>query len=353
LILADLPPETPIARNLIEIRQAADRAAVLTRQLLAFGRKQILQPEVVDLATVLNGMRGTLQHIVGRSVEVRIVSTPGLKPVKIDPAQIEQVIVNMAMNAASVMPNGGRLTLETANVVLDEEYAHHYPDLQPGEYVMLAISDTGSGINPDVKKHIFEPFFTTKKTGQGAGLGLATSYGILKQSGGHVNVYSEPYRGATFKIYLPQVAVNSKNSPSRLDDGPMPRGTETILLVEDDPSLREMAATLLQRLGYKVLTAADGVEALSLKNQSDAGHIDLVFTDVIMPNMNGKELSDRFQNLYPQTKILFTSAYTENAIVNQGFLNPGVNLLQKPFAPGALARKVREVLDRNRLAAVS
>jgi PAS domain S-box-containing protein len=349
LILSDLPPESPLSKNVTEIHQAADRAAVLTRQLLAYGRKQILQPESIDLNAVLAGMESTLQHLVSRDVDVRIVPAAGLKAVKMDPGQIEQVIVNMAMNAAAVMPNGGKLTLETANVTLDPEYVSHFEDLKAGEYVMLAITDTGTGIDQEVKKNIFEPFFSTKGVGQGTGLGLATCYGILKQSGGHINVYSELSRGATFKIYMPQVEATAKISAPRPPAAQLPRGTETILLVEDDPALREMAGTLLTRLGYTVLTASNGVEALSLKHQHGAEHVDLVFTDVVMPHMSGKELSDRFRVLYPQTKILFTSAYTENAIVHQGTLTPGVILLQKPFTPSALAVKVREVLDGDNL----
>jgi signal transduction histidine kinase/ActR/RegA family two-component response regulator len=349
LILGDLPSDSPLSKNVTEIHRAADRAATLTRQLLAYGRKQILQPETIDLNVVLAGMESTLQHLLGRDVDVRIVPGAGLKAVKIDPGQIEQVIVNLAMNAAAVMPNGGKFTLETANATLDSEYVSHFEGLKAGEYVMLAMTDTGTGISPEVKKNLFEPFFTTKGVGQGPGLGLATCYGILKQSGGHINVYSELSRGATFKIYLPQAGARSKIPALPPTVAPLPRGTETILLVEDDPSLREMASTLLTRLGYTVLTAADGLQALNVKHQRGVGHVDMVFTDVVMPHMSGKELADRFQVLYPQTKILFTSAYTENAIVHQGVLNSGVILLQKPFTPTALAVKVREVLDGDKL----
>jgi CheY-like chemotaxis protein len=211
---------------------------------------------------------------------------------------------------------------------------------------MVAITDTGIGMSEEVKARAFEPFFSTKAVGQGTGLGLATCYGILKQSDGHINVYSEPARGSTFKIYLPQVEQKTKTSFPRLKSPDLPRGTETILLAEDDPSLLEMSATLLRRLGYTVLTAGNGVEALNLKHQRDIGHVDLLFTDVVMPHMSGKELSDRIRAIYPHTKILFTSAYTESAIVHQGMLNEGVILLQKPFTPSALAFKVREVLDQ-------
>jgi CheY-like chemotaxis protein len=262
-----------------------------------------------------------------------------------DPGQLEQVIVNLVMNAAEAMPNGGKLTLETTNVLLDEESVGRHPELKPGAYVLLAVTDTGAGMSAEVKARVFEPFFTTKGVGEGTGLGLSTCYGIVKQSGGHLSVYSEPGRGTTFKIYLPQVEPDAKIPLQRLDSPDLPRGTETILLVEDDPALREMAATLLRRLGYTVLAAANGLEALSLKQQRGTGHVDLLFTDVVMPHMSGRELADRVRALYPQTRILFTSAYTENAIVHQGVLDKGVALLQKPFTPGALARRLREVLD--------
>jgi signal transduction histidine kinase len=344
-LISSLSTRDPRAKSAQEIRQAAERAATLTRQLLAYGRKQILQPEIVDLNEVLANMSNTIQHLMGTEVGVRIVAAPELKTVKIDPGQMEQVIVNMAMNAADAMPNGGRLTLETANVVLDEEYVRHFHKLKAGNYVMLALSDTGMGMEEEVKARVFEPFFTTKEVGRGTGLGLATCYGIIKQSDGHINVYSEIARGTTFKIYLPQVERPAKTTSPRSKPPDLPGGTETILLAEDDPSLLEMSASLLRRLGYTVLTAANGMEALNLKQQRDIGHIDLLLTDVIMPHMSGKELSDRIRMIYPDTKILFTSAYAENAIVHQGVLDNDVVLLQKPFTPSALANKVREVLD--------
>jgi PAS domain S-box-containing protein len=346
LLLSDLPPGSPLANNAAEINNAATRAATLTRQLLAYGRKQFLRPENLDLNSVLTGMESTLRHLMGRGVELVVVPGAGLKVVNADAGQIEQVIMNLAMNAADAMPNGGKLMLETANVSLDEDYVSRFHELKAGEYVMLAITDTGTGMSEEIKARVFEPFFTTKDIGEGTGLGLSTCYGILKQSGGHISVYSELARGATFKIYLPQVAPRPKIIIPHRDLPDLPRGTETILLAEDDPALREMAATLLRRLGYVVLVAANGVEALSLNHRRDSEHIDLLFTDVVMPHMNGRELSDRVRALYPHTRILFTSAYTENAIIHQGVLNKGVTLLQKPFTPSALALKVREVLDQ-------
>jgi PAS domain S-box-containing protein len=346
LMLSDLPEGNPLRKNAAQIHQAADRAATLTRQLLAYGRKQILQPDILDLNTVLAGMENTLRHLAGHDVDVRITPSASTMLVKADPGQIEQVIVNIVMNAADAMPRGGKLTLETAGTVLDPEYVSRFPDLKAGEYVMLAITDTGAGMSEAVMGRLFEPFFTTKEVGKGTGLGLATCHGIIKQSGGHINVYSEPGRGATFKIYLPTVQLEKKAPAPPLKSPGLPHGTETILLVEDDPALREMAAELLGRLGYTVLTAANGLEALNVPHQPATGHIDLLFTDVVMPHMSGKELADRVRALYPHTKILFTSAYTENAIVHQGVLNPGITLLQKPFTPSALAHKVREVLEQ-------
>jgi two-component system, cell cycle sensor histidine kinase and response regulator CckA len=358
LLLGDLPAGSPLAKNATEISQAAERAATLTRQLLAYGRKQILQPEILDLNSVLAGMESTLRHLMGQGADVRLAPAAGLKAVTADAGQIEQVIMNLAINARDAMPNGGKLTLETANVTLDQEYVSRHPELKPGDYVMLAITDTGAGMSEEVKARVFEPFFSTKGVGQGTGLGLSTCYGIIKQSGGHISVCSEPGRGTTFTIYLPQVEPQTKIPIQRLDspcgivgtaalqetgriipqgEPDLPRGTETILLVEDDPALREMAATLLRRLGYTVLAAANGIEALSLKQQRDSGHIDLLFTDVVMPHMSGKELSERVGALSPHTRILFTSAYTGNAMVHQGVLSPGVALLQKPFTPSALA----------------
>jgi PAS domain S-box-containing protein len=345
LLLGDLPAGSPLVKNATEINQAAGRAAKLTRQLLAYGRKQILQPETLDLNRVIAGMEGMFHHLMGADVETQILPAPGLHAVKADAGQIEQVIMNMAINARDAMPNGGKFSLETANVSFEQESVGRSPELKPGDYVMLAITDTGAGMSEGAKARMFEPFFTTKGVGRGTGLGLSTCYGIIKQSGGHISVYSEPGRGATFKIYLPRVEPQSKISMERLAPPALPRGTETIMLVEDDPALREMAATLLRRLGYTVLAAANGIEALSLKQQRDTGHIDLLFTDVVMPHMSGKELADRVRALYPHTRILFTSAYTENAIVHQGVLDKGVALLQKPFTPSALAHKLREVLD--------
>jgi two-component system, cell cycle sensor histidine kinase and response regulator CckA len=346
LLLGDLPARSPLVKNAMEISQAAGRAATLTRQLLAYGRKQILQPETLDFNRLIVGMESVFRLLMGVDVDTRIIPGSGLQSVKADAGQIEQVIMNIVINARDAMPQGGKLTLETANVSFDQDSVDRYSELKAGDYVMLAITDTGGGIAEEQQAHLFEPFFTTKVVGQGTGLGLSMCYGIIKQSGGHISVYSEVGRGTTFKIYLPQVQQQTKLPVPRPALPSLPRGTETILLVEDDPALREMAGTLLKRLGYTVWSVANGIEALTLKQQQDVGHVDLLFTDVVMPHMSGKELADRVETLYPHTKILFTSAYTESAIVHQGVLNQGVALLQKPFTPSALARKVREVLEQ-------
>jgi two-component system, cell cycle sensor histidine kinase and response regulator CckA len=346
LLIGDLAPESPLVKNATEINKAAVRASTLTRQLLAYGRKQILQPEILDLSRVLADMGGTLQHLMGPDVKIRISPAVGVRTVRVDAGQIEQVIVNMAMNARDAMPNGGQLILEMLNVTFDKDTVGFYPELKPGDYVMLAIADTGMGMSTDIQARLFEPFFSTKDIGQGTGLGLSTCYGIIKQSGGHISVYSELGRGTTFKIYLPQVDQPAKALVVPSSPEALPHGTETILLVEDDPALREMAADLLGRLGYKILTAANGIEAMGLRQRKNIGHIDLLFTDVVMPHMSGKELSERIRVLSPHTRILFSSAYTENAIVHQGILDAGVSLLQKPFTPSALAKKVRDSLDQ-------
>ncbi len=291
-------------------------------------------------------MEGVLRHLMGAEVDTQIVPAPVLHAVKADVGQIEQVIMNLAINARDAMPKGGKFLLETANVSFEQDSVGRYPELKPGGYAMLAITDTGMGMSADVKARVFDPFFSTKATGEGTGVGLSTCYGIIKQIGGHISVYSEPARVTTIKIYLPHFESEVEITTRQIAVPDLPRGTETILLVEDDPALREMAATLLRRLGYTVLAAANGIEALGLKQQRGIGHVDLLFTDVVMPHMNGKELADRVQALYPHTRILFTTAFTENAIVHQGVLNKGAALLQKPFAPSALARKLREVLDQ-------
>jgi len=337
--------ETHSARQAIEnVLKAADRASGLTRQLLAFSRRQILRPEVLNLNDVITEMSNIVSRIIGEDIESRLVLDPGLWNVKVDKGQIEQVIMNLVSNARDAMPDGGVLTIQTSNVLLDEEYAKRHTSVVPGEYVMMAIEDTGIGMSEDVKAHIFEPFFTTKELGKGTGLGLATVYGIVKQSGGNIWVYSEMGEGTTFKIYLPRIkeGITSCSVTVRTDE--MPQGKETILVVEDNDDVRGFITAVLRELGYSIFEARDGVEALSLCNERK-GDFDLVITDVIMPNMNGDRLASRIGELYPEIKVLYMSGYADNIITEKGILKEGINYLQKPITAMALAQEVRRVLD--------
>lgn len=345
LLSTNLPARDALRKSADEIRSVAERAATLTRQLLAYGRKQILRPEILDLNSVLADMEITLRHLMRRGGEVRLEPAAGLQAVKADAGQIEHVIMNMAMNAADAMTQGGTLTLGTSNVTLDQEYVTRFPELKPGEYVMLSIKDTGTGMSEEIKGRIFEPFFTTKGVGEGTGLGLSTCYGIIKQSGGHVSVQSEVGRGTIFKIYLPPVKQKTTILAQHPDSNEMPRGTETILLVEDDSIWREMSATLLGQLGYRVLEAANGLEALNLQQQSKVTPIDLLITMVGMSNLDGMEFAKRVRQFDPNTRILFTSTSSESTVVHQQILHRGGAYLQKPFTPSRLAHKLREVLD--------
>jgi len=331
--------------NIEEIAAAAERAASLTRQLLAFSRKQTLQPKVLDLNAVVSNLDNMLRRLIGEDIEFITKLAPDLQTVKADPGQIEQVIMNLAVNARDAMPQGGRLIVETANASLDREYARLHEDVRAGEHVMLAVTDTGCGMSDEVKARLFEPFFTTKPQGQGTGLGLATCYGVVKQSGGHINVYSEVNRGTTFKVYLPCASQLMSHSASTTRATGRASGHETILLVEDDASVRGLNARLLRAKGYTVIEASNGKEALGMVAQGANGDIKLLLTDVIMPEMGGKELAQRFRATHPQTKVLFCSGYTQEAIDRGGELEPGTAFLQKPFTPVLLASKVREVLD--------
>ena len=339
-----LPPDAH--RHLSEITQATERAAHLTRQLLAFSRRQALEPRVVSLNDVLSNMDKMLRRLIAENIEFTTRPAKDLWAVCVDVGQIEQVVVNLAVNARDAMPDGGRLVLETANADLDEEYARSHSDVTPGHYVMLVVSDTGVGMANEVKERIFEPFFTTKEMGKGTGLGLPTCYGIVKQSGGHIWVYSEPGKGTTFKIYLPRVEKEPGALPRREDTADLPPGgNETILLVEDDASVRAVASRILRDQGYTVLEAGNGEEALHVARRAPGKTIHLVLTDVVMPEMGGKELSQRLKALRPSVKVLFASGYTETAVVRNSAFEPGFALLQKPFTKIALARKVREALD--------
>jgi two-component system, cell cycle sensor histidine kinase and response regulator CckA len=344
-ILADgVSKSGALADATAQIRSAADRAAGITRQLLAFSRKQVLQPRVINLNDIMLSLDTMLRRLIGEDIEVLTVPSRDLGAVKADPGQIEQVIMNLALNARDAMPHGGKLTLETENADLDKDYAHDHEPLQPGRYVMLAVSDTGAGMGPATRARIFEPFFTTKEVGKGTGLGLSMVYGIIKQSGGYIWVYSEPDRGTTFKIYFPRVDQAVETIAAEKRPSGMQRGTETILLVEDDTQLRQLSTSILTHCGYRVLAASTTEEGLSLcrANQRD---IRLLVTDVIMPGMNGQQLAEQVKQISPQTRVLYISGYTSNAIVHYGMLDAGLWFLPKPFSLSALVAKVRDVLD--------
>jgi PAS domain S-box-containing protein len=328
-----------------EIARAAERASSLTRQLLAFSRKQMLDMKVLDLNAVITENLKMLTRLIGEDISLVMIPGAEIGAVKADPGQIEQVILNLAVNARDAMPRGGKLTIETANVTLDEDYARLHAPVKPGEYVMLAISDTGSGMDPETQSHIFEPFFTTKGT-KGTGLGLSTVYGIIKQSEGYIWPYSEPGKGTAFKIYLPRVTATGEPVPVQapITNVPLLPAHETILLVEDEESLRQMGRVFLERQGYVVLEAVDGASAIQISS-SYPGHIHLLLTDVIMPGMNGRELAQRISAVRPETRVLYMSGYTENVIGHNGMLDEGIVFLQKPFTLPALKTKVREVLD--------
>ncbi len=329
--------------DLEAIERAGARAAELTGQLLAFARRQVIEPRVIDLNTLTSQIDRMLRRLIGEHVELQTALEPSLWPVRADPAQMEQVLLNLAVNARDAMPNGGTLTLETANVVLDEGYVSTHADVTPGDYVMLAVSDSGEGIEPELLPMIFEPFFTTKPSGVGTGLGLATCYGIVRQAGGHIWAYSERGKGATFKIYLPRVEGVAGEAAGDQPATPA-RGNETVLLVEDDVSVRAIAVRALRAQGFVVLEASDGVEALEVARAFN-GAIHILVTDVVMPRLGGKELAARLVEERPEVKVLFASGYTRNAIVHQGVLEQGTHFLQKPYVPATLTKKVREVLD--------
>jgi CheY-like chemotaxis protein len=328
-----------------EIQKAGESAAALTRQLLAFSRKQIIEPTLLDLNVVVTEMRAMLGRLIGEDVKVLMGLRPELDPVKADRGQIEQIVLNLAVNARDAMPRGGTLTIQTANVELDAHYAATHHSMTPGRYVALTVTDTGTGMTPEVQARLFEPFFTTKELGKGTGLGLATVHGIVTGSGGTVNVHSEVGRGTSFTVYFPrgdaaEMVVAARQSLAR----PHARRAETVLVVEDAEGLRELARRLLQRQGYTVLVAADAHQALRLFEQNAS--IDVLLTDVVMPGASGPELTRRLVAQRPALKVIYMSGYTEEAIVQHGVLNPGIAFLHKPFTSETLGRKIREVLDR-------
>jgi two-component system, cell cycle sensor histidine kinase and response regulator CckA len=346
LSTAALPPDAALVANLLEIDHAVDSAASLTQQLLAFSRQQIITPRILDVDALVRRTLGMLRRLLGEHIVLEYVPGNALGSVRFDPGQAEQILVNLAVNARDAMPDGGQLTIETANIVLDDAYALRHPGVVAGEYVMLTISDTGAGMSADTREHAFEPFYTTKLPGRGTGLGLAMIHGSISQHGGHIEVYSELGVGTTFRIHLPRVeAAAVVEAP--VVRGDVPGGGERILLVEDDPRLRRLAERLLRQFGYAVFPMSHGDEALAWLEREDAA-VDLLLTDVIMPGMNGKVLAERVEQLRPGVRILFMSGYTANVIVHHGVLKEGVEFLPKPFTMMSLATRVREVLDTGR-----
>ena len=343
LLLADLPAGSDLRPDVEEVAKAADRAGALTRQLLTISRDQVVQAEVLDLNAVIVNMEQMLRRLIGEDVQLETALAPELEEVRVDPGQVEQVLLNLAANARDAMPRGGKLTIETASVELDDSYAQSHNGVQPGRYVLLAVSDTGTGIDGSVLPHIFEPFFTTKRQGRGTGLGLSIVYGIVRQSGGHIWVYSEPGKGTTFKIYLP-VTEREETVPWPAPvSAPSEHGAGVILLVEDQEAVRAMLTKALAARGYTLLEAADGEEAVRLL-AGRQGPIDLLITDVVMPVMSGRELAERLAAERPGMKVLFISGFADRAIVHHGMLSPGINYLQKPFPLSELTRKVEQIL---------
>lgn len=345
MVLMDIDSNHPFYRELEQIKKAAQKAANLTRQLLAFSRKQILRPEILDLNEIVRGLKNMLGRLIHENIELNMMDlAPDLSPIEADPGQLEQVIINLAVNARDAMPDGGKLSIETKNVELDEYYASRHAAVKPGLYVMMAVRDTGAGMTKEVQERIFEPFFTTKAEGKGTGLGLSTVYGIVKQSSGNIYVYSEPGMGTTFKIYLPRLESAAVERKEATEAKRSPKGTETILTVEDDEILRNVVVKSLSRVGYRVLTAANGEEALRICLEHREP-IHLLLTDMIMPGISGKALAGKAKELRPDLKVLFMSGYADSGIVENGVLEKGTAFIQKPFTGRDLAVQVRKALE--------
>jgi two-component system cell cycle sensor histidine kinase/response regulator CckA len=347
MIIGDLKPDEPLRADIEEIRRAGLRAADLTRQLLAFSRRQVLETKIVNLNDNLVRMEKMVARLLRADVALTIIHASDLWNVKVDPGQFEQIVMNLAVNARDAMPQGGKVTIKMANVVLDEDYARTHPDVQSGEYVEIAVSDTGLGMDQETQARIFEPFFTTKEKGKGTGLGLATVFGIVRQSAGHIWVYSEPGMGTTFRVYFPRFGGNAERPTSAPTELASERGSETILLVEDEDQVRVLARNILRRSGYVVLDVPNGGEALLICEQHGA-EIHLLLTDVVLPRMSGRQLAERLAILRPDMKVLFMSGYTDDAIFQHGIIDSGVAFLQKPLTPTSLTRRVRAVLDEPR-----
>ncbi len=344
IALDSVPKGHPIESELAEIKRAAQRATGLTSQLLAFSRKQIMQPKVFNVNNLITGMEQMLRRLIREDIELVISGHPELWKIRADPGQIEQAIMNLVVNARDAMSSGGRLSVETANQSLNETYRWEHPEVRPGEYVMVAVSDTGAGMDKGTLSRIFEPFFTTKEKGRGTGLGLPTAYGIIKQSDGYIFCYSELGKGTTFKIYLPRASTEVDGELTSAAAGLDLRGKATILLVEDEEAVRSLACTVLTAQGYTVIEARDGEEALSLMGKGGLG-VELLLTDVVMPRMNGKELARRISAMLPGVRVLFMSGYTENVVAREDILGPGTDFIQKPFDTKALLRKIKENLS--------
>ncbi|MCE5249065.1 PAS domain S-box protein [bacterium] len=341
LIKTRLHNDDPLLNDVVEIEKAASHARDITRQLLAFSRKQIISPRPMDLNDLITSTQKTLARLIGEDIDLRFHPDKDLWKIRFDPTQIEQILINLAVNARDAMPNGGMITIETANVLIENTLSHEQSEFPPGYYVMLSLSDNGAGMRKETLSHVFEPFFTTKEVGKGTGLGLATVYGIVKQNGGFINVYSEPGQGTTFKIHIP--GINEEKTTENNEEMPVSSRSGTILLVEDDPMVRRVAQMMLERFGYTVLVADSPLGALSLCEKSDTP-IDLLITDVVMPEVNGSELKNRIVAIKPGIKVLFMSGYTGDIIVHHGMLEEGVHFIQKPFSMNELARKISEVL---------
>jgi two-component system cell cycle sensor histidine kinase/response regulator CckA len=349
LVFASLPADHPSRLMSAEIRSAGERGANLTRQLLAFSRQQVLHPKLIDLNALLSDLAMLLRRLIGADIELSFVPEPTLGRVRVDPAQFEQAIINLAVNARDAMPDGGRLSIEICNVELGDDYARAHADVRPGSYVLIEVADSGHGMDDVVRSRIFEPFFTTKPAGKGTGLGLAMVYGVVKQSGGHLDVHSEQGRGTTFRLYLPRaVETPAAVEPAARASG-VGSGSETILVVEDENAVRALARHILESHGYTVLEACDGQEALELV-QRHHGRIHLLVTDLVMPRMGGRRLAELILQSMPEAppRVLFISGYTSDAELTGGLLGPGLSFLQKPFGPTHLARRVRELLDAPR-----